>query len=141
MTEYKDPRKAARDLDSILFDMEEDGNDPRRAARRIRAAVDCLLLGVEESTSSVAQDLGVDVPPVSELLADQLVVHHLSLAAAYYEASGPGLELTLARARGANKNFVGISLPAERAWLRVLERAYNDIDRAEVAQEEKEDYD
>ena len=40
------PEHAARELAAILKDMERAGADARRAARRIRKAVDTMTLGI-----------------------------------------------------------------------------------------------
>lgn len=64
--------------------------------------------------------IGVDIPPVkdeSEGLA--LMLYHLRLAAAYYEATPDPMPLTL----GHEDDF---SAPAMDAWLAVMESLYPD---------------
>ena len=123
----------AKELDAVLDDMAHSGSAPRRAARRIRAAVDALLVAAADPSVPLPVALHVDVPPVTEAMAETLVCHHLALAAAYYEASGDGLELALVRARHGASGAVELSLSAERAWLRELDRAYDRVDEGEDA--------
>ena len=124
--------QASRELDAILDDMARSGSEPKRAAKRIRRAVDTILLAAapELRTNVVCLQtpVGIEVPPVSETLAETLVAHHLGLAAAYFEATGAGLDLALARARGADTVDPALSLEADRAWLRELSRAYRELD-------------
>ena len=120
-------------LDIILNDMAQSGSEPRRAAKRIRAAVDALLIAVADPPVPLPVAHHVDVPPVTEAMAEALVCHHLALAAAYYEAAGDGLELALVRARHGASGAVELSLSAERAWLRELDRAYDRVDEGEDA--------
>ena len=128
MIETLAPMKAQAELDAILSDMARAGAAPRRAAARIRKALDCLILAAESPPPSSTKNLYVDVPPVTEELATQLVVHHLGLAAAYYESAGVGLEIVLARARAAGTASPSLSLAADRAWIRELDRAYKEIE-------------
>jgi hypothetical protein len=132
MTDHASPARASRELDAILSDMAGSGADARRAARRIRRAVDCILLSASlPPPASLPVRLNVDTPPVTEALADQLVVHHLGLAASYYEASGPGLDMALLAARQERDGSPALCLAADRAWLRELGRAYREMDGGE----------
>lgn len=134
MTTHQSPEHASRELDAILADMTVSGVVAKRAAARIRKAVDAILLGTLQGPATVETlpvSFQVDVPKVTAALAEELTVHHLGLAAAYYEVAGPGLDLALARARDAAKASQALSLAADRAWLRELGRAYREMDGEE----------
>lgn len=126
MTRHQSQDHALGEISAILRDMEQSGATPRRAARRLREALDYILASEgEQPDTEVPLDIGA--PPVTEEAAGFLVVHHLGLAAAYLEAAGPGIELLLTRARHAERRTLW--LPAERAWLREMERAYREADQ------------
>lgn len=73
--------------------------------------------------------LSIDVPKITSSEAAILVVHHLALAAAYFEATSmESIEKELARARNANSAFPQISLEADRVWLKILSDTYDAID-------------
>jgi hypothetical protein len=127
-----DPSRAQAELDAILHDMEREGNDWRRTGRRLRRAVDCLLTAAALPVAVLPRPHTVEVPPVSPALADQLVAHHLALAASYFEASSPGLDLALAAARGA-QDPPALCREADLAWLRELRRAYARVEGEDSA--------
>lgn len=66
------------------------------------------------------------IPPVHPSDAVKLMVHHLSLAVAYFEATpdedGPAL------AEMARTLDPTISLPAARAWYDAMTKAYDSLD-------------
>ena len=123
-------------LEALLFEMENLGSRPRRTAKLIREAVDVMLLDTGKQPERLPVLIGIDPPPVTQDLATHLVIHHLGLAAAYYEAAAPNLDLALARARGAGEGCPAPSLRADRAWIRELGRSYR-----EMEQEEESDHD
>lgn len=137
MTYHPNPRKAHEDLTRILEDLERGepsgGTTVRRQARRIRQAVDCILMTASAQglpADDNSKPLSVELPQVTESAATFLTIHHLLLASAYYEAAGPELELELARGFGVGRdNPPHIGLDAARAWLRTIDRTYDELDR------------
>lgn len=131
MSRHQSAEHAKNEIDAILSDMEKTGGTPRRAALRLRLAMDSLFTGSFSNVEELPVEIAVDVPKVTREVANHLVVHHLALAAAYFEASGVGLDGALATARKAGHAIPDISLSADRAWLRELRRSFRELDREE----------
>lgn len=78
------------------------------------------------------QLLGLDPPRVSRDMALELMVHHLELAAMYYEATPQDHEATKAEAERLIlekevADHVPPSLVALRSWLEAIRQEYEDM--------------
>ena len=80
--------------------------------------------GVKMATK-IKHKVGVDVPPVTEDEALEFVIHHLSLAAAYYEAtpndSNNNLKEMERMMASGIQNYETPALKAARAWFSTIE--------------------
>jgi len=78
--------------------------------------------------------VGVDVPPVTEDEALELMVHHLSLAAAYYEATGSNEDenfqeiIRLLRPLPQMPEYEGAALTAAKSWFQAMRKYYDALE-------------
>lgn len=70
----------------------------------------------------------IDPPQVTEDEAAVFMIHHLQLAAAYFEVSPPDIELRMARVFAENPPIHHLWWPAAQAWISVLQRTYEEED-------------
>lgn len=75
--------------------------------------------------------LKIDVPPVTQDEALELMVHHLSLAAAYFEAAPENYDDNIKEIErimtSEIKGFVSPGLKAAKAWLLAMDYTYNEM--------------
>lgn len=76
--------------------------------------------------------LGVDVPLVTSDEALEFMVHHLSLAAAYYEATGSdedeNYEEMIRLLFSGVPNYEGPCLTAAKVWFQAIRKYYDDLE-------------
>lgn len=69
----------------------------------------------------------VDAPSVTQTLGTTLMVHHLSLAAMYFETTSLGTEAAFAEMERQGLN--DLAMDAARAFVAVLDGAYETLDK------------